>query len=113
MLFRSAELVERIEKAGPFGASNPEPIMAFHSHRLVDSGIVGQGHVRARFKSGDGSMMGAIAFRSEDTPLGKALLSGRGEAFHLAGILNIDRYGGGERVQLRLVDIAHASNILR
>lgn len=105
----TAELVERIEKAGPFGSSHPEPIMAFSNHRLVDSGVVGQGHVRARFKSGDGSMIGAIAFRSEDTPMGKALLSGRGEAFHLAGTLNVDRYGGGERVQLRLVDIARVN----
>lgn len=83
--------------------------MAFPNHRLVDSGVVGQGHVRARFKSGDGSMIGAIAFRSEDTPMGKALLSGRGEAFHLAGTLNVDRYGGGERVQLRLVDVARVN----
>lgn len=105
----TAELVERIEKAGPFGASHPEPMMAFPNHRLVDSGVVGQGHVRARFKSGDGSMIGAIAFRSEDTPMGKALLSGRGEAFHLAGTLNVDRYGGGERVQLRLVDVARVN----
>ncbi len=101
-------IVEEIEKAGPFGSAQPEPMMVFADHRLVDSGLVGAGHVRARFKSGDGSMIGAIAFRCEDTPMGRALLAGRGESFHVAGTLAIDRYGGGERVQLRIIDACEA-----
>ena len=106
----TSRLVEEIEKAGPFGSAQPEPMMVFPDHRLVDSGIVGAGHVRARFKSGDGSMIGAIAFRSEETPVGRALLAGRGESFHIAGTLAVDRYGGGERVQLRIVDLIDTRN---
>jgi single-stranded-DNA-specific exonuclease len=33
-------------------------------------------------------------------------MEARGEPLHLAGTLAIDRWGGGERVQLRLLDAA-------
>jgi single-stranded-DNA-specific exonuclease len=100
------ELIEDIEKAGPFGSGQAEPLFVLPAHRLVDSGVVGTGHVRARFKSGDGAMISAIAFRAEQSALGQALLKGRGIAFHVAGSLAIDRYGGGQRAQLRITDLA-------
>ncbi len=99
-------LVASFEQAGPFGAGNPEPVFAFPAHRLVDVAPVGTGHVRLRARAGDGSILQGIAFRSADGPLGQALLKGRGEAMHLAGTVSIDRWGGGERVQLRVVDAA-------
>lgn len=101
-----AELVRDIEQAGPFGAGNPEPVFAFSSVRLVDVAEVGTGHVRFRAKSGDGSMLQGIAFRAAQDPLGQTLLRSRGENMHLAGTLSLDHWGGGERVQLRLIDAA-------
>jgi len=62
--------------------------------------------VRARFKSGDGKFVNAIAFRVAGTPLGRALIDNRGRAMHAAGYLAVDRWQGAERVQMRLVDIA-------
>lgn len=102
----SAELVTLLEDAGPYGAAAPEPMVALAAHVLADVGIVGNGHVRARWKSGDGAMLGSIAFRAAETPLGQALLSARGTRMHVAGTLSIDRWGGGERAQMRMVDIA-------
>ena len=102
----SVERVESFQQAGPFGSGNPEPVFAFPNHRVADAAVVGAGHVRVRARSGDGSHLNAIAFRAADGPLGQALLKGRGEAMHLAGTLSIDRWGGGERVQLRIVDAA-------
>ncbi len=102
------DLIEEIEKAGPFGSGQAEPLFVLPAHRLVDSGVVGTGHVRARFKSGDGALISAIAFRAEQSALGQALLKGRGVAFHIAGSLAIDRYGGGQRAQLRITDLAPA-----
>jgi single-stranded-DNA-specific exonuclease len=69
---------------------------------------VGTGHVRVRLRSGDGSVVSGIAFRSAEQPLGQALLAARGGAAHVAGTLTIDRWGGGERVSLRVMDIAPA-----
>ncbi len=99
-------LIEMIEQAGPFGAGNPEPVFAFPAHRIIDAGEVGQGHLRVRAKAGDGSLINAIAFRKAAEPLGQAIMAARGEPMHLAGSLAIDRWGGGERVQLRLLDAA-------
>ena len=102
------DLIEEIEKAGPFGSGQAEPLFVLPAHRLVDSSVVGMGHVRARFKAGDGALISAIAFRAEQSALGQALLTGRGAAFHIAGSLAIDRYGGGQRVQMRITDLAQA-----
>ncbi|WP_245259689.1 single-stranded-DNA-specific exonuclease RecJ [Methylobacterium sp. 10] len=102
----TAEVVRLVQRAGPFGAGAPEPVFALPYHRLVDAAIVGNGHVRARFRSRDGQAIGAIAFRSAQGPLGQALLGGIGQEFHVAGTLAIDTWRGGERVQLRVGDLA-------
>jgi single-stranded-DNA-specific exonuclease len=99
-------LVETLAKAGPFGAGNPEPVVALPNHVVAYADPVGEAHVRVRLRSGDGSMIGAIAFRAKDQPLGQALLKSRGQAVHAAGTLSIDRWNGAERVQLRLIDVA-------
>lgn len=102
----NAELVTVLENAGPYGSAAPEPMMAMAAHVLADVGIVGNGHVRARWKAGDGAVLGAIAFRAAETPLGQALLAARGTRLHVAGTLSIDRWGGAERAQMRMVDVA-------
>ncbi len=99
-------LVETIARAGPFGAGNPEPVVALPNHVVAYADPVGQDHVRVRLRSGDGTMLNAIAFRAAGQPLGQALLQSRGQALHAAGTLSIDRWNGGERVQLRLIDVA-------
>jgi single-stranded-DNA-specific exonuclease len=100
------ELVDAVEKAGPFGAGHPEPVFAFASHRAVDVREVGNGHLRMRLKSGDGTILNAVAFRAASQPLGQAMLAALGREVHAAGTLCIDRWGGGERVELRVHDIA-------
>lgn len=99
-------LVHEMERAGPFGSGNPEPVFAFPSHRIIEAAEVGNGHVRVRAAAGDHQAIGAIAFRAAGRPLGQALLKARGEEVHLAGTISIDRWGGNERVQLRLLDAA-------
>lgn len=102
----TAELVRLIQRAGPFGQGAPEPVMALPRHRVVDAGVVGNGHVRARLVSGDGQAVGAIAFRAAQGPLGVALLGGIGRSFHVAGTLSCDRWRGAERAQVRICDVA-------
>ena len=99
-------LVEMLARAGPYGAGNPEPLLALPAHTLVYADLVGENHIRARFKSGDGKIVNAIAFRAAGQPLGQALLDNRGRPMHAAGHLAIDRWQGEERVQMRLVDVA-------
>ena len=99
-------LCELLARAGPYGAGNPEPVLALPAHTLAYADPVGENHIRARFKSGDGKFVPAIAFRAAGTPLGRALIDNRGRALHAAGSLAIDRWQGEERVQMRLVDVA-------
>jgi single-stranded-DNA-specific exonuclease len=102
------DLVAMIERAGPFGSGNPEPVIALPAHTVTYAEEVGQAHMRVRFKSADGASVNAIAFRAAGQKLGTALLNNRGRQVHAAGSFAIDRWQGEERVQFRLTDIAPA-----
>jgi len=102
-------IAHSIEAAGPFGAGNPEPIFALPRHRLVDVIAVGADHLRLRAVAGDGRAIEAIAFRAVGKPLGEALLRLKGANVHLAGALAINRYGGREKAQLRVLDAAEVA----
>jgi len=102
------DLVAMIERAGPFGSGNPEPVIALPAHTVTYAEEVGQSHMRVRFKAADGAAVNAIAFRAAGQKLGSALLDSRGRSVHAAGSFAIDRYQGEERVQFRLTDIAPA-----
>ncbi|HEY0145417.1 MAG TPA: single-stranded-DNA-specific exonuclease RecJ [Methylovirgula sp.] len=101
----SLELHLALEKAGPFGAGNPEPIFVFPAHRLIDVAPVGEGHLRWRAKAADGAEIGGILFRAAQEPLGLALSAARGQPLHLAGSLVCNRWNGRERMEVRLLDV--------
>src|SRR5262252_2243255 len=90
------ELVATLDRAGPFGSGNPEPVVALPSHQLIFADEVGQAHMRVRFKAGDGAVVNGIAFRSLGQKLGNALIANRGQVLHVAGSLAVDRYQGSE-----------------
>ena len=102
------ETIASIARAGPFGAGNPEPVLALPGHQLAYVEEAGQSHLRARLRGGDGSTINVIAFRAAGQKLGAALLNNRGRPVHAAGSLAVDRWNGEERVQMRLIDIAPA-----
>jgi single-stranded-DNA-specific exonuclease len=104
----SLEFCASAMRAGPFGAGNPEPVFVLPAHRIAYADPVGQHHIRVRLRASDGTMLNAMAFRSANTELGRALLEGRGQSVHAAGTLSIDRWQGNERVQMRLIDVAKA-----
>jgi single-stranded-DNA-specific exonuclease len=100
------DLVRRVEKAGPFGQGNPEPLFVLPEHRVTDAGVVGADHVRVRLQSGDGARLDAIAFRAMSSELGRTLLEGRGHALHVAARLSAGAFRGAERVETHIVDLA-------
>jgi single-stranded-DNA-specific exonuclease len=105
------ELAHRLEAAGPYGSGNPEPVFALPRHRLAGVMPVGAGgdHLRLRAIAGDGQAIEGIAFRAAGKTLGQALVRLRDAPVHLAGTLSVNRYGGRERAQLRVVDVAEAA----
>ena len=100
------DLLELLEKAGPYGAGHAEPVFAFPAHRISFADVVGKGHVRASITSGDGTALKAICFKADDKPHGQMLLQGRGQSLHVAGTLSIDTWQGTPKVQLRILDVA-------
>ncbi|HEX4555215.1 MAG TPA: single-stranded-DNA-specific exonuclease RecJ, partial [Xanthobacteraceae bacterium] len=88
------DLHATIDRAGPFGPGNPEPVIALPGHAVAYAEPVGQAHVRVRFRAGDGAVINAIAFRAVGQKLGDALLGNRGQSVHVAGCLAVDRWQG-------------------
>jgi single-stranded-DNA-specific exonuclease len=103
----TAQLVEQIEAAGPFGASAPAPRFAF-ADQAVTARRVGETHLRLSLSDGMGPPLEAIAFGAFDTALGPVLSQPGAQRFHLAGRLEISHWNGRSKVQLRLEDAARA-----
>jgi single-stranded-DNA-specific exonuclease len=101
-------LAELLSRAGPYGAGNPEPVLAFPGHVLAYAEPVGENHIRLRLRSSDGKFVNGIAFRCVGQPLGNFLLDSRGRALHVAGNIAVDRFQGEARVQLRVCDAGSA-----
>ena len=95
-----------IERAGPFGAGNPEPVFALPAHTVAHADTFGADHLRVRLRAPDGATLDAIAFRVANEPVGRLLQAARGQSLHVAGTLTLDRWQARERVQLKILDAA-------
>jgi single-stranded-DNA-specific exonuclease len=102
------QFVSEMERLGPFGVGNVEPLVAVPDARVVFADVVGKDHVRFRLAGGDGAQLDGISFRSAETPLGQGLLGARGQVIHAAGRLRADEWNGRIRVLLQLEDAALA-----
>ncbi len=105
----SVELIEQIEKAGPFGASAPAPRYALPDLQVRFAKRVGESHLKLSLSDGMGAGLDAIAFGAFDGPMGERLSNHGGARFHFAGRLEVNTWGGRQSVQLRLEDAAEAN----
>ena len=105
----TTEFVTQLERLAPFGAGNAEPRFAFPGMRVLRADVVGSAHVRLILgEAASPQRLKAIAFRCLDSNMGRALLNGRGQGFHLAGHLRADTWQGRNEVQLLIDDAAPA-----
>ena len=102
------ELIDQFEAAGPFGAGASAPRFVFPAQTIRYTKRVGAAHLKFSFSDAGGAPVEAIAFGAYDGPLGPAIVEDGGARFHLAGRLEINSWGGKNRVQLRLDDAAPA-----
>ncbi|MBS7588933.1 single-stranded-DNA-specific exonuclease RecJ [Ancylobacter defluvii] len=100
------ELIELVERAGPYGAGNPSPVFAFPAHRIVYAEAGSADQVRVRLRAADGAVLSGVAFRAASTPLGEALLGSRGQTRHVTGMLEVDSWQGRAQPSLRISDVA-------
>lgn len=101
------ELIETLERMGPFGQSNPSiRLMLTHVVNLKPE-LVGENHVRTllidRLSS---AKLSAIAFRAMDSQLGQALMATRGKEINVLGQCKLQEWNGKTSVQVQIEDIA-------
>ena len=104
----TVDLIESLERAGPFGAGASAPRFAFPDVRVLHARTVGTGHLKLSLGDGLGAKLEAIAFGAVDGPMGPAFLARSGGRFHVAGRLEINHWQGRSLAQLRLEDAAPA-----
>ena len=103
------ELVEALDRGGPYGVGWPGPRVAVGPVRLVRCDIVGTDHVRLIASGDDGKSFKAIAFRAAESDMGQALLhAAKGRKLWLAGRVKIDDWGSRPAAELHLEDAAFA-----
>jgi len=103
----TTEVIEMLDLAGPFGSGNPRPRFVIPRARVTFASVVGKDHVRCAFTNADASgNLNGIAFRSAETPLGKALLNSNGLPLHIAGNLRINFWQNRNSAQIFVDDVA-------
>lgn len=101
------ELIDALEKLGPFGAGNAEPRFVFVDCRAVKADVVGADHVRCILTGANGQgRLKAIAFRCLDNDMGQTLIKHGGRPLHVLGHLRRDSWQGRDGVQLIIDDVA-------
>ena len=97
-------LYEEFQRLAPFGPGNPEPMFAVADVGVDQPQMLRGGHIRCVL-SGAGGKLKAIAWRAEDTELGRRLMAGGG-GLHVAGRLKPDDWNDRRGVQLEIDDAA-------
>jgi single-stranded-DNA-specific exonuclease len=99
------DLIDQLERAGPYGQGNPAPRFAVSSAIRDRVRRAGDAHLQVRVRDGGGAL-DTIAFRALEGLLGPFLESRTGATVHLAGRLEADDWGGRRRAKLRIEDAA-------
>lgn len=103
-------LWQDFQRLAPFGPGNPEPLFAAADVRIERPMALRGGHVRCTLVDRSGGKLKAIAWRVEDSELGRRLLQ-EGGAIHVAGRLKPDDWQGREGVQFEIEDAADPRRI--
>ena len=107
----TVDLVSALETAGPFGSGAPAPRFAFPDLRVAHARRVGDAHLKLTLTDGGRTRIDAIAFRAGDNGIADAVDRAAGAPMHVVGRLEINRWQGRETAQLKLEDLALASEI--
>ncbi|MBA7613362.1 Single-stranded-DNA-specific exonuclease RecJ [subsurface metagenome] len=99
----SGGTLQTIQQLAPFGQGNPAPIFLSRRVRVIDCHTMGNNgeHLRMKLKQG-GTMWGGVGFRLGNY---QAEIS---SPLDIVYNLEIDRWGGEERLRLNILDFAPA-----
>jgi single-stranded-DNA-specific exonuclease len=96
------DLMEKIERLGPFGQGNPEPRLGARDLSVVSSRIVGNNHLKLRLRQQSGVSLDAIMFKRGHL-LGKQVRDGS----RIAAVFTprINSWNGTTTVELEIRDL--------
>ena len=98
-------LYAEFQQLAPFGPGNPEPTFAVADARIERPMMLKGGHVRCTLVDSSGGKLKAVAWRVEDTEIGRRLMI-EGGAIHVAGRLKPDDWQGRQSVEFEIDDVA-------
>ena len=103
------DFAAQLESAGPYGQGNPAPRFCLPSVRLAMLKEIAGGHLRCALQAVDGGQISAVAFRAANSEIGTALAEARDFACHVAGRVERDEWGGRNRIEFQIEDVAPAA----
>ena len=102
----NASLMASIDKVGPYGAGNPQPVFAFPNLSVTFAKRTKGDHVRFTVSDGDGRYLNGICFRASESCLDEALLTAGSKRFHAIGQLKPNVGQGRSTIDFHLLDLA-------
>jgi single-stranded-DNA-specific exonuclease len=100
------ELMDMLDRAGPYGPGHSEPRFAFPAHRVSRLRSIKEVHLRCTLHAADNSRIEACAFRIAGTPLAELFLRSEGLPLHVVGHLRRTSWQGSDSVELMIEDAA-------
>ncbi|QEO17340.1 single-stranded-DNA-specific exonuclease RecJ [Acetobacter vaccinii] len=106
----SAELAQQMGAMAPFGAGNPEPMVALSHATIIRTDRIGRdgNTLRVLLRADNGARLKALLFRAEDSPLTPVLEDSTRPPLHLAGYLRAESWNGRMDATFFIQDIARA-----
>lgn len=89
---------KEINRLGPFGPGNPEPVFLSPTLEVLSSRIVGEGHLRVTVRQGERVLEGIGFGLGIHYPL-------EGEKIRMVFIPQLNRWQGHEKLELRILDL--------
>ena len=93
-----------INKLGPFGNENTQPIFLIKDVKILRSRLVNENHINSIIKPKSGSSINAICFNCANTRLGEYLLSYKKE-INIIGQITENSSRGKNSIQLNIKDM--------
>lgn len=106
----TAELATDMAALAPFGAGNPEPLIALPHVNIVRTDRIGRdgNTLRILIKASNGNRLKALLFKAEGNPLAQVLEDTTRPPVHLAGYLRAESWNGRMDATFFVQDVAHA-----
>lgn len=102
------DLIEAMDRIGPYGQGHPEPVLALPDVRVCYSKLVKEEHVRFTLEDARGARIGGIAFRAMKSAIGETLMKREG-TLHAAVRVKRNEWNGNVRPEVEIVDLAAAN----